>query len=79
MNCEAGVGGGVGARQETECVLQVEGGDGDVGRCREGNTRYCRGRQNKKFKGTFLKNIVIYGYNIVFLLVVGATQQHHYP
>lgn len=40
-----GVGRGLEARQEAECMLHVEGGDGDVGRCGEGN--HCTGGQDE--------------------------------
>lgn len=50
LNSEAGVGGGPEAGPEAECVLHVEGGDGDVGRCWEGNTHHCTGDRRTVFR-----------------------------
>lgn len=44
---EAAAGRSLGARQEVKRVLHVEGSDEDFGGFGEGNTRCCRGRENK--------------------------------
>lgn len=48
LDLEAAAVGGVGAGQEAERVLHVEGGDGDVGWSREGNADRCRGQEENQ-------------------------------
>lgn len=63
VNSEAGVRRGLEAGQEAKCVLQVEGGDGDVGRSREGDTqRYTAGRDNNSGFSSCLTSLQKHGH-----------------
>lgn len=59
LDLEAAAVGAVGAGQEAERVLHVEGGDGDVGWSREGNADCCRGEEeeNQLLKPNNLKHL----------------------